>query len=313
MPALFGASQQFVAGSYAFYANGCTLGIVEDAPNLLFRPGEEIITGDHLGDGIVGVIDRGGNAYLALTAQEWGKDAVQALSWPRGNPWVDGTYQTAWHGLAGQVGCLRGRVAISAIALNNSCAQPIYFEALNAMLAPGFEVNLSMGSRLRRVDLLLLLGGYIDPDDGTYRFYRFRNQLQEKLWTSGRSYQAGEIVKSSVTNQVFLAQPNPIIRSVTQITQASAGVVTSTAHGLENGQRVTLSSVVGMKEVNGKTFTIANKTNDTFEINQDTTGFVAYSSGGVATTAPGVSAGDATDLAGGTDTGSGFSWLNLSA
>jgi hypothetical protein len=82
----------------------------------------------------------------------------------------------------------------------------------------------------------------------------------------------GQITESDVT--------------VSGITKANPAVVTASSHGFSNGDFVILSSVVGMTEVNGKTFKVADKTTNTFEL-QDVDGtdinsssFTAYSSGG---------------------------------
>ena len=75
--------------------------------------------------------------------------------------------------------------------------------------------------------------------------------------------------------------------SISGITQADPAVVTATGHGYSNGDHVIISSVTGMVEVNGKTFIVANKTTNTFELTDvdgndiDSSGFTAYSSGGV--------------------------------
>jgi len=75
--------------------------------------------------------------------------------------------------------------------------------------------------------------------------------------------------------------------ALTNITQANPGVVTSAAHGLSNGDEVFLEEVVGMTEVNGKSFIVAGVTGGTFELNDvdgntvDTSAFTAYVSGGV--------------------------------
>lgn len=71
-------------------------------------------------------------------------------------------------------------------------------------------------------------------------------------------------------------------KTISGITQANPGVVTtSTAHGLANGDVVTLESVVGMTEVNNVAFTVANVASTTFELSGvDTSGYTAYSSGG---------------------------------
>ena len=53
---------------------------------------------------------------------------------------------------------------------------------------------------------------------------------------------------------------------ITGITQANPGVVTSTAHGYSNGNTVVISGVVGMTQVNGKRFKVANVATNTFEL-----------------------------------------------
>ena len=74
--------------------------------------------------------------------------------------------------------------------------------------------------------------------------------------------------------------------TVTAITKANPGVVTANSHGYANGDFVILSSVVGMTEVNGKTFKVSNKATNTFELENvdgvdvDTSGFTTYSSDG---------------------------------
>ena len=74
--------------------------------------------------------------------------------------------------------------------------------------------------------------------------------------------------------------------TISAITKANPAVVTANGHGFSNGDFVILSSVVGMTEVNGKTFKVADKTTNTFEL-QDVDGtdinssaFTTYSSGG---------------------------------
>ena len=66
-------------------------------------------------------------------------------------------------------------------------------------------------------------------------------------------------------------------------TQANPVVVTATAHGFSDGDTVRIARVVGMTELNGNAYTVANKTANTFELSGvDGTGFTAYSSGGEA-------------------------------
>ena len=67
--------------------------------------------------------------------------------------------------------------------------------------------------------------------------------------------------------------------TITGITKASPGVVTATAHGLNNGDYVYLS-VQGMYQLDGKVARVANKTTDTFELEGiNTTSFDTFSTG----------------------------------
>lgn len=68
---------------------------------------------------------------------------------------------------------------------------------------------------------------------------------------------------------------------ITGITQANPGVVTAAAHGLSNGDRVVITGVAGMTQVNNREFTVAGATANTFQLSGvNTTGYDAYSSGG---------------------------------
>lgn len=77
-------------------------------------------------------------------------------------------------------------------------------------------------------------------------------------------------------------------KTITGITGADPGVVTSASHGFSNGEWVFIESVVGMTEVNNKFYAVANVTTNTFELQDvdgndvDTSGFTAYSSAGTA-------------------------------
>jgi len=79
-------------------------------------------------------------------------------------------------------------------------------------------------------------------------------------------------------------------KTITGITAANPGVVTSVAHGYSNGDHVYITGVVGMTQVNNAIFPykVANVAANTFElqtvagVNVDTSAFTAYSSGGVA-------------------------------
>ncbi len=77
-------------------------------------------------------------------------------------------------------------------------------------------------------------------------------------------------------------------KTITAITQANPGVITSTAHGYSNGDWIFISTVVGMTQLNGNTYIVAGVTANTFTLTDlfgnavNTTTFGAYTSGGTA-------------------------------
>jgi len=75
--------------------------------------------------------------------------------------------------------------------------------------------------------------------------------------------------------------------TITAATQANPVVVTtSSAHGYSNGDEIFITGVVGMDEINGRQFIVANVTSTTFELqdksntNVNGSGYTAWSSGG---------------------------------
>lgn len=70
---------------------------------------------------------------------------------------------------------------------------------------------------------------------------------------------------------------------ITDITSANPAVVEIVGHVYVNGDLVLVDDVLGMVEVNGRYFTVANATADTFELaGEDSTTYAAYTSGGTA-------------------------------
>lgn len=79
----------------------------------------------------------------------------------------------------------------------------------------------------------------------------------------------------------YLTYSNP--KTITNITKANPGVVTSTSHGFSNGDTIKIFDVVGMTEVNNRSFTVANVTANTFELSGvNTSSYTTYESGGEA-------------------------------
>jgi hypothetical protein len=78
-------------------------------------------------------------------------------------------------------------------------------------------------------------------------------------------------------------------KAITGATAANPVVISSTSHGLSNGDQITLSNITGMTELNNNTYLVANKADDTFEltdldgVNIDGTDYTAYVSGGYIT------------------------------
>ncbi|KKM08538.1 hypothetical protein LCGC14_1723800, partial [marine sediment metagenome] len=75
-------------------------------------------------------------------------------------------------------------------------------------------------------------------------------------------------------------------KEITGATVANPVVITSLAHGFSNGDMMGIFDALGMTEINGNTYKVANKTADTFELNTagdaaiDGTSFTTWTSGG---------------------------------
>ena len=84
------------------------------------------------------------------------------------------------------------------------------------------------------------------------------------------------------------AQIRETAKNITAITKANPAVVTSSSHGFLNGEEVYISGVVGMVEVNNKAFKVADKTTNTFELQDmsstdvNSSSYTTYASGGTA-------------------------------
>jgi hypothetical protein len=78
-------------------------------------------------------------------------------------------------------------------------------------------------------------------------------------------------------------------KSITGATVATQIVITSVNHQLSNGDKVYMTDVLGMTELNNNCYLVANKSANTFELTDlnntgiNSSGFTAYTSGGLAT------------------------------
>jgi len=72
-------------------------------------------------------------------------------------------------------------------------------------------------------------------------------------------------------------------KTITGVTAANPAVVTSSAHGFSNGDRVVIQSVSGMTELNNRHFAVANVATNTFQLSGvNSSAYTAYASGGTA-------------------------------
>ena len=120
------------------------------------------------------------------------------------------------------------------------------------------------------------------------------NQLKVKIDNTLQEFSVGETITDNVFIMTNLAgtsngeiNTSEVIvstKTITSITQANPGVGTAASHGFDNGDTIQITDVVGMTQVNGNRYKVANKTTDTFELlNTNTTDFSAYTSAGKVT------------------------------
>lgn len=88
----------------------------------------------------------------------------------------------------------------------------------------------------------------------------------------------------SINLDCSLTLDSPI--TITGATKANPVVITAPSHGFSNGDQVKIDNVLGMTDLNGNSYLIANKTTNTFElqslasVNVDGTAYGTYLSGG---------------------------------
>jgi len=123
-------------------------------------------------------------------------------------------------------------------------------------------------------ELYMVVNRYING--GTKRYIEY----MKGFWDDGNNQEDAFYVDSGLS----LDTP----KTITAITKASPGVVTSASHGFSNADLVRITGVSGMTEVNGKVYKVANVATNTFElttragVNLSTTAFTTYQTGGKA-------------------------------
>lgn len=117
------------------------------------------------------------------------------------------------------------------------------------------------------------------------------DSLRDELWVTVKRRVNGitkrfvEYLNPDIFVDSGLTLDNPV--TITGITAANPVVVTAASHGFVNGDLVDIKDVVGMTEVNGNRYKVADKTTNTFELTNQTTGvdingsaYTAYDSAG---------------------------------
>ena len=89
-------------------------------------------------------------------------------------------------------------------------------------------------------------------------------------------------VIGEVTTHTFELFSNTVNRAtISGATRANPVVITAPSHGLVNGDQIGIFDVVGMVELNGNGYVVANKTTNTFELSGiNGTGYTAWTSSG---------------------------------
>ena len=121
-------------------------------------------------------------------------------------------------------------------------------------------------------------------------------QSTDTMYITHRNYKPRKLIRSAHASwalNTYTITGDPFVSPGTVIsgaTQANPGVVTDASHGYVDGQLIFVTGVVGMTQLNSNFYVVRTITTNTFTLETrdgvqvDTTGYTAYSSGGVATT-----------------------------
>ena len=122
--------------------------------------------------------------------------------------------------------------------------------------------------------------GDMELPPATEHIFTYRDSLGNNTLLALGKYGAMYSNDGVTWNYDEVATKSYTVGVITGITAANPGVVTDVAHGLTTGDRIKLTSILGMVELNQQTATVTVLTADTFSIGIDTTAYTAYASGG---------------------------------
>ncbi len=159
--------------------------------------------------------------------------------------------------------------------------QPVSLGGTGATTAEQARINLGISTEAEEGPILVVAAGQSNM---------WGNELADtgSKTTNDNVYAWDYDADTWVTAEIGATPFRPrVTQSITGITQANPAVVTYSGSDIYyNGSTVTLSGVVGMTQVNGNTYTVANVNTgaNTFELSgTNSSGYGAYSSGGTIT------------------------------
>lgn len=86
----------------------------------------------------------------------------------------------------------------------------------------------------------------------------------------------GELTGTTAITAASWAWPSTSDKTITNITRASPGVITSNNHGFQDGQFIWISGVEGMTQVNGKAYRVTSAATNTFRIQTTSNGGASW-------------------------------------
>ena len=123
-----------------------------------------------------------------------------------------------------------------------------------------------------------------------YKNYLFDiNMFTHLNVTSNTAFTDGEKITGGTSGATATLESLKTVtnKTISAVNKANPGQVTANAHGLKEGQQVTISGVGGMTQLNNNVFTVRNPATNTFELfdtdgitSINSTGFGTFTSGG---------------------------------
>lgn len=161
---------------------------------------------------------------------------------------------------------LRGHVDITGVIATGNPADPIFGTTLNTLI-PSTSIYPAV---------------YITSVDADFNSLVIQDSGQF-LFDNGNKPNIGLLMNPGIAPFGYSAPINGYVTifPITGATNATQCVLTCTSNFVV-GQTITIQSVVGMTELNNRTFTVTAVTPTTVTINVDSTGFGVYVSGGTA-------------------------------